>query len=69
MSYIFHFRKAFQVIIVKIIPVAICVFCVQNRYHKGGVYHPTEGELGSAILCDSDSSNHVFPATKLAASF
>lgn len=69
MSCIFHLRKSFQVMVAKITPLAICVFSVQNRYYKSWVYHPTEGELGSTILCNSDSSNYIFPATKLTASF
>lgn len=54
----------------EVIILAICVSSfVQNRYHKSGVYHPAEGELGTAILCNSDSSNYVFSETKLTASF
>ena len=50
-------------------PFGVCVFRVQNRYHKGGVYHPPERELGAAILCNPDSSNYILPETKLTASF
>lgn len=47
----------------------VCVLFLQNRYHEGWVYHPAEGELGSAFLCNSDCSDYLLPETKLTASF
>lgn len=47
----------------------VCVLFLQNRYHEGRVHHPTEGELGSPFLCNSDCSDYLLPETKLTASF
>ena len=48
---------------------AVCILFLQNRHHKSRVYHPAEGELGSAFFCNSDCSNYLLPETKFTASF